>query len=204
LDISKSEADLSQFGEDQLADGSIYFPVITKDSNGEPILTGGAPIAAAVSVSGRRGETGMFYFYIFVVPPSIFSFKKIIICLFLISFAAIPVKVIDNGDGTYNVAFVPTKLPGTYSIAVGLEDEDGHLDKNKDNQIKDFPLLVKLGPGVCMFITFCYFRLIKMPIIKISSFVTFIKIVLILFFLSYLVYQMTIHLPWPRPRKASH
>jgi len=88
------------------------------DSNGEPILTGGAPIAAAVSVSGRRGET------------------------------AIPVKVIDNGDGTYNVAFVPTKLPGTYSIAVGLEDEDGHLDKNKDNQIKDFPLLVKLGPGV--------------------------------------------------------
>lgn len=63
LDIAKSEADLSQFGEDQLPDGSIYFPVVTKDSNGEPILTGGAPLGAAVSVSGRHGETRTFHCY---------------------------------------------------------------------------------------------------------------------------------------------
>jgi hypothetical protein len=138
LDITKSEADLSQFGEEQLVDGSIYFPVITKDSNGEPILTGGAPIAAAVSVSSRRGETRKFCFP-YVLLELTFG-------------VAVPVKVIDNGDGTYYVAFVPKKLPGTYSIAVGLEDEDGHLDKEKHNQIKDFPILVKLGPGVCMYI----------------------------------------------------
>jgi hypothetical protein len=60
----------------------------------------------------------------------------------------VPAKVIDNGDGTYLVAFTPQKFPGNYSIAVGLEDEDGYLDKDKNNQIKDFPILVKLGPGV--------------------------------------------------------
>lgn len=63
---------------------------------------------------------------------------------------AVPTKVIDNGDGTYTVAFVPKKLPGTYSISVGLEDDDGNLDNDKGNQIKDFPILVKLGPGVGM------------------------------------------------------
>lgn len=60
MDITKSEADLSTFGEDQLADGSIYFPVITKDSNGDLIPIGGAPIAASVAVSGRKGEKGTF------------------------------------------------------------------------------------------------------------------------------------------------
>jgi filamin len=116
LDITKSEADLSNLGEDLLHDGSLFFPVLTKDSNGEPLHSGGAPIAAAVSVATRRGEK------------------------------PVPTKVIDNGDGTYNVAFIPKRLPGVYSIAVGLEDEDGNL--NKDNQIKDFPILVQLGPGV--------------------------------------------------------
>ena len=149
LDISKSEADLSQFGEDQLPDGSIYFPVITKDSNGEPILAGGAPIAAAVSVSGRRGETRTLLFLF-----SSFLFCHVVyFCLVFTFIVAVPAKVIDNGDGTYFVAFAPKKLPGTYSIAVGLEDDDGHLDKDKHNQIKDFPILVKLGPGVRMFFT---------------------------------------------------
>lgn len=79
------------------------------------------------------------------------NYTKVYHGTLLIICAAIPVKVIDNGDGTYLVAFVPEKLPGVYSIAVGLEDEHGHLDKSEHNQIKDFPILVQLGPGVCMY-----------------------------------------------------
>lgn len=118
LDITKSEADLSKFGDEVLPDGSIFFPVITKDSSGEPLSIGGAPISAAVSLVDRENDI------------------------------AIPAKVVDNGDGTYNVAFVPEKLPGVYHIAVGLEDEDGNLIKEENGQIKDFPILVNLGPGI--------------------------------------------------------
>ncbi len=56
----------------------------------------------------------------------------------------------DNGDGTYEVAFAPSRLPGTYTISVGLEDDDGDISKDHGNQIKDFPLVVRLGPGICM------------------------------------------------------
>ncbi len=59
LDISKSVADLSNFGTSVNDDGEVSFPVATKDSDGNPLRVGGAPLGAHVTVAKRKGDAGI-------------------------------------------------------------------------------------------------------------------------------------------------